>query len=114
MKTRMTKKFANQFYNTTIEVGYGCSQHLLSGIEPEGYTCGVYGWNADIYNVGNRVAIVTGYRPFGTVKADYDTVREFDKRAEAILSEGFRWSDWDEKRKKLEALREEFVATVTA
>ena len=114
MKTKVTKKFVKQFCGTIIEIGYCDAWHLLQGIEPDWYTCGVYGWNANVYYLGNHTAIVTGYRPFGTVQADYATVREFDKRAEAILSEGYRWSDWDEKCKKLEALREEFVATVTA
>lgn len=113
MKTRMTKKFVKQFCGTIIEIGYCGAWHLLQGIEPDWYTCGVYGWNADVYYLGDHTAIVTGYRPFGTVHPKYDVVKAFEQRAEEICNQ-YNFGDYAEKRKKLEELREEFVATVTA
>ena len=48
---------------------------------PAAYTAGVYGWNADIYPITSGVAICTGYRPFGNVKPDRETVSRYEKRA---------------------------------
>ena len=46
------------------KVGYCELQNELKNIEPDYYTCGVYGWNADIYIMSDFI-ICTGYRPFG-------------------------------------------------
>lgn len=65
MKT--TKKAVEANFIKIIRVGYCDLQTLLGSARRHGYTSGVYGWNADIYDVGGGVAIVTGYRPFGKV-----------------------------------------------
>ena len=64
MKYKTTKKevMENMW---TFYCGYCDYQNILDTITPQAYTCGVYGWNADIYEVSNNIAIVTGYRPFG-------------------------------------------------
>ena len=46
-------------------LGYCDYQDVFKYLDANAYTCGVYGWNADIYEVGGNFAIVTGYRPFG-------------------------------------------------
>lgn len=51
-----------------LSVGYCDLQDELSVLEPNGYTCGVYGWNADLYDLPYNFTIVTGYRPFGKVR----------------------------------------------
>ena len=53
---------------------------------PIAFTSGVYGWNADIYDI-NNVAIVTGYRPFGNIHVDYDIIREYNNRAKELISD---------------------------
>ena len=40
----------------------------MSGIEPDYYTAGVYGWNCDVYVIAG-LAICTGYRPAAGVRA---------------------------------------------
>lgn len=77
-------------FSIIIKVGYCDIQALLRAAhaEPFGYTCGVYGWNADIYNISynnDSVAIVTGYQPFGNYKASYDTCKKYDDIARAAL-----------------------------
>lgn len=47
-----------------LAFGYCSVQHILSDDNPQFYTTGIYGWNADIYDFGS-FQIVTGYRPFG-------------------------------------------------
>lgn len=52
----------------TVRVGY-CDLHgVLSGITPDYYTAGVYGWNCDIYVIAG-LTICTGYRPAAGVRA---------------------------------------------
>lgn len=72
-KARVTKKWVmNSFRNVYI-----CDPEIeskIAGIDsslssflpyPYYYTCGVYGWNADVYVLDYNTVIVSGYRPFG-------------------------------------------------
>lgn len=52
----------------TVRVGYCDLQGVLSGIDPDYYTTGVYGWNCDVYNIAG-LTICTGYRPAAGVRA---------------------------------------------
>lgn len=63
-KMKTTRKAIMASFPRVYEVGYCRLQSLFSCIEPSFYTCGVYGWNSDVYSFGD-VAVVTGYRPFG-------------------------------------------------
>ena len=83
MKKKITKKEINNRYNTIIKLGYCEAHYLLSFKKPSYYTAGVYGWNADVYIIDN-VAIVTGYSPFGNIKPDYDTVKNYENQAAGI------------------------------
>lgn len=52
----------------TLDMGtldMGSLHELLNYTPPIAYTCGVYGWNCDVYDMG-RCVITEGYRPFGT------------------------------------------------
>ena len=82
MKYRTTQKqIKNNYF--AVSVGYCDLQDLLRFEEPEAYTCGAYGWNADIYAFGG-VAIVTGYRPFGNFSFSHDRIRFFEDEAKKI------------------------------
>lgn len=63
MKMKITKKEAMEKFKC-FSVLNGKLDILLRRAEPEFYTSGVYGHNADIFVFG-RYAIVTGPRPFG-------------------------------------------------
>lgn len=52
----------------TVRVGYCDLWGALAGIDPDGYTAGVYGWNCDVYLIGG-LTICTGYRPAAGVRA---------------------------------------------
>ena len=82
MKYRPTKKTIMEGYSRVISVGYCNLQRLLAFQTPVAYTCGTYGWNADVYNFGAGAVIVTGYRPFGNFKAKYDLCRKYEKLAD--------------------------------
>lgn len=59
---------AEQAGRPTVRVGYCDLFGVLSGIEPDYYTAGVYGWNCDVYVIAG-LAICTGYRPAAGVRA---------------------------------------------
>lgn len=52
----------------TVRVGYCGLQDALSGIAPDYYTAGVYGWDCDVYTIAG-LTICTGYRPAAGVRA---------------------------------------------
>lgn len=96
MKYKTTAKELKNGYFRIIAVGYCELQALLNYESPRAYTCGVYGWNFDVYHV-DGVAICTGYRgmPNKHTKADYNLIREYEAKAQdktreerlALLSE---------------------------
>ena len=109
MKFKTTKKSINGRYRSVIRVGYCDLQHLLTHLEPMSYTTGVYGWNADIYNI-NNVVIVTGYRPFGNIKPDYTIVDKYEELAKNIYIDT---KDYTECKAKLNNLINELIEEVT-
>lgn len=118
MKTRTTRKAVKERFDTIIEVGYCDIQALLRAAhaEPFGYTCGVYGWNADIYNISynnDSVAIVTGYQPFGNYKASYDTCKKYEDIARAALdAKTFKDINAPEFIAEMQALLNDFIVKV--
>lgn len=65
-----------------IAEGYCCLTDLLRNHEPVAYTCGVYGWNFDVYEVYG-LTICTGYR--GMPGRSVDDLCEANKRAREIM-----------------------------
>lgn len=117
MKYKTTKKEVKSNYRSIIRLGAVELYYLLKFTEPVAYTSGVYGWNADIYDLGN-VAIVTGYRSFGNISPDYDIVEKYNKLGKEIYEEKHNPSkDWNEEReeqeKRLNQLIQKFIEEVT-
>ena len=116
MRFKTTMKEVKATSRIILKVGYCDLDTLLRYETPYAYTCGVYGWNADIYAV-NGVTIVTGWRPFGQ-NLDCDLVDEFEERARALadeldnLPQPFKY-DGDFKRGKMLELIEEFIKEAT-
>ena len=108
MKFKTTQKAVKEGYRTIIYTGYCDLANLLYYENPVAYTCGVYGWNADIYDVGRGVAICTGYRPFGTIRADYKLVEEYDNIAREFIAYS-RHFDFENVKEELKRLLNEFV-----
>ena len=66
MKIKATQKQIKEKYSNILAIGYAEYYHLLDKYKATFYTCGVYGWNADIFiDYKTDTAIVTGYRTFG-------------------------------------------------
>ena len=77
MKTRVTAKWVRQNFTTIYSTSYSALCDLQFALpEPAYYTCGVYGWNADVFILDMNTVVVAGYRPFGNVKVDTEQLRE--------------------------------------
>ena len=80
MKTATTIKAIKDRYNGNIySCGYCNLQRIFNGVEPDFYNAGVYGWNCDIYIIGN-IAITTGYRNTYGKKIPYEMIRKYNDR----------------------------------
>ena len=84
MKTQITKKAIMNAYRNVIKVGYCDMQDALKWREPNFYTVGVYGWNADVYVIDYETVIVTGYRPFGNMELTREVIDTLNKCAKSI------------------------------
>lgn len=118
MKYKTTKKAVMAGYITVICVPYAELQHLLRFENPVAYTCGTYGWNADIYYIGNSTAICTGYRSFGNVVVKHDVCRKYDQEAKHLIEQAYqqpingRFPTWEECNEMLQPLIADFVEEV--
>ena len=111
MKVKVTKRQILDNYCYVISVGYCDLCHLLQFKNANYYTCGVYGWNSDIYDLGNGVALSTGYRPIGNLKASYYHItRKYNEKAKKVHEQYYNSKiKYDTKNKKLDKLLSEFV-----
>lgn len=84
MKVRVTRKEVLSNYTNVIRIGYCDLQYMLTHRDANFYTAGIYGWNANIYEIDHATAIVTGYRSFGDIRPSYELVKAFNDKARAI------------------------------
>ena len=104
MKYRTTRKAIVNGCINIKSAGYCDLYHLLRKHEPSAYTCGVYGWNFDVYEVYG-VTICTGYRGIPGERAT--GIEEYEKKARNIWA----WENpmpYEEKREAVEKLLKEF------
>ena len=105
MKFKTTAKAIRNSSFNVVSAGYCDLQNLLRHHNPIAYTCGVYGWNFDVYEVYG-VTICTGYR--GMVGRRANNVSEYEKKAEKILNWNNKGMTFEEKEKAVEELLKEF------
>ena len=112
MKYKTTMKAVMAGYQFVISVGYCDLQNLLRFQNPIAYTCGTYGWNADIYDFGN-VAICTGYRPFGNVSSSTIGLNHlYDAMAMRIIAFTNKDDSYEAKKEKVNKILETYIKTV--
>lgn len=109
MKFKTTKKEITSNFDKILGIGYCGLQHLLYYQNPIAYTCGVYGWYADIYNI-NGVIICTGYCPFGNIRADYNLTKEYDEKARQITND--RNKSYEQRKEEVNSLLNEFIEKI--
>ena len=105
MKYRTTGKSLREGACTLRSAGYCDLQYLLTNHSPVAYTCGVYGWNFDVYEVYG-LTICTGYR--GMPGERLKGIAEAEKKAMDILAWENKDMTYDEKREAVEQLLHEF------
>ena len=81
MKYKTTAKAVKNGCVNVKCAGYFDLQHLLKNHEPTAYTCGVYGWNFDIYEVYG-VTICTGVR--GMPGERLQGIAEYEQKAQEV------------------------------
>ena len=105
MKYKTTAKALRENACNPRSVEYCDLQSLLINHSPIAYTCGVYGWNFDVYEVYG-VTICTGYR--GMVGPRCEGIAEDEEKAQEILSWENKEMTYDEKREAVENLLHDF------
>lgn len=65
MKIRTTRKEVLQSFDKIYRISQKLGDKISCYINPDYYTCGKYGWNCDVFIIGNNVALIYGDRPFG-------------------------------------------------
>lgn len=104
MKYKTTRKAVVNGSVNVRSAGYCDLSYLLRNHSPIAYTCGVYGWNFDVFEVYG-VTICTGYR--NMPGARLEGIREYEEKAAAIWS----WENktpFEEKQRQVEKLLQEF------
>lgn len=104
MKYKTTRKAIVNGSNNIRCAGYCDLSYLLHNHSPIAYTCGVYGWNFDVYEVYG-LTICTGYR--GMPGKRLESTGEYEKKARDIMG----WENeapYDEKVEQVEKLLQEF------
>lgn len=84
MKAKVTNKMLKE--ECAVCIGYCQAWYLLYYENPKYYTCGVYGWNSDVYDIEGTL-ISTGYRPAGTMRIDSDLLDTYNNMAQDIVSD---------------------------
>lgn len=105
MKLKTTKTEIKRNFVNVISIGYCDIQYLTYYKSPFAYSKGVNGWACDYYEI-NNVCLSTGYNPIGK-NADYNLLREYEKKAQAIVSDYN--IDYKLKEEKVNYLLSEFV-----
>lgn len=106
-KTTKSEIYYHYGKDRTLSVNYCAIQTLLNCKCRDAYTCGVYGWNSDIYTFDN-CAISTGYRPFGK-SVSYNLCKEYEQKAKKVFYSDKRYKKYESKKNRLAALLEEFT-----
>lgn len=106
MKIKVSKKEIRNNFNNIITISYCGGWYLLQGIEPDFYTCGVYGWNEDIYKIDYNTIITTGYRPIDGVR-DYEITTLYNEKARLVYNDCN--IDYKKKMQKIEKLRNRYI-----
>ena len=105
MKYKTTAKAIREGALNPRCAGYCDLQHLLTNHSPVAYTCGVYGWNFDVYEVYG-LTICTGYR--GMVGKRLEGIAEAENKAARIWENYDKNITWDEKCEAVEEVLKEF------
>lgn len=109
MKFKTTRKAIASTSDRIVSAGYCDLQTLLRNHSPIAYTCGVYGWNFDVYEVYG-LTICTGYRNMPGPRAK--NIDEYESRAREIMRDDAL--TWEQRGAEVEKLLEAFCTQADA
>lgn len=110
MKFKTTQKAIKNGFHKIIYVPYCDLQTLLEFESPIAYTTRAEGWAADVYDLGNGIALATGYAPFGNVKTSYELRRKYEEAARKIR---YNYDiKWEQQRDQIRELLASFIKEV--
>ena len=114
LNPKLTQKQVKLGYPKCIFCSYCALQNLLCDKDKVGHTERREGWGADVYHVNNTTCIVTGYAPFGNIRAPYDICKKYDGLAEDARFQYCKDWDMDAMNERLHRLLVEFCDEVIA
>lgn len=110
MKFRTTQKAIRDGYAKIYRCGYCDLQNLFRRTSATAYTCGVYGWNFDLYDI-DGVAITTGYRGMIGERIPSELIQKYENKAKkAIEKANF---DYKNTKANLDRLIIKFIEELT-
>lgn len=107
----LKRKDLHNLNGRVYAIGYCGAENLLNSADKIGGNGGVYGWNWTAYKPANDIVICTGYRNLTGIDANKITAK-YDDRARAVRDD--YTINWDEKKKKLNAIRAEWFDALRA
>jgi len=111
MKYRTTAKTIRNASDPKLALCYCSAQYLLRNHQPTAYTCGVYGWNFDVYEV-DGVTICMGYRGMVGRTPDWALLSSYEHQARSIWEDsGYSYED---RAAAVEELLREWLAKAAA
>lgn len=109
MKLKITNKKVKENYARIYNLNTCKSDRILSLFNAFGYTCGIYGWNADFYDI-DGVCVCVGYRSLIGQMPTEEQKKKINKLAEKVdaLRNDFT-TDWKLKDKKYNKIKNDFI-----
>lgn len=103
MKYKTTRKAVVNGSTYLRCAGYCDLSYLLRNHEPIAYTCGVYGWNFDVFEVYG-LTICTGYR--GMPGTRLQAIGEYEEKARSVWKNYSK--PYEERKQETETILQEF------
>ena len=110
MQIRLNEKQCREEFIGILPLGYCDLYYTLKAYGRVGYTCGVYGWNSDVYDLKNGYAISCGYRPFGNMRKPEGIVEKYEKKERQIMKRDY--ANWQNRDKALLRNFDKFVKEI--
>lgn len=86
MKYKTTDREQRENNYLVVAIGYCDIQNIEKYLNANSYTCGIYGWRADFYNINGAFTISTGYQPLNFIyKNTKDNREKYEQLKKAIL-----------------------------
>lgn len=108
MKKHTSMTDITRNYKKVFRCGYCDLQYIMRCHAPQFYNAGVYGWNCDVYTIGN-IAITTGYRNMRGALIPDKLIKKYSEIAKVIAANPFG-EDFDTIYKKTENNIYDFIS----